>query len=67
MRRAEYHMDLEQELVARIKSACALDKLTREGDFQIRAGENGTVLINLRTGRAEIVLDDESKLRDFLV
>jgi hypothetical protein len=60
-------MDLNQELVARIKSACALDKLTTERDFQIRAGENGTVLINLRTGKADIIFDDDSKLQDFLL
>jgi len=60
-------MDLDEELLRRIKSACALDKLSTEHDFQIRAGENGTVLINLRTGKAQIIYDDDSKLTDFLV
>ena len=60
-------MDLNQELIARIESACARDKLTTKRDFQIRAGENGTVLINLRTGKADIIFDDDSKLQDFLL
>ncbi len=58
-------MDLNEELLLRIKAACSLDKNTSDSDFQIRAGENGSVLINLRTGRADLIYDDESDLHDF--
>ena len=34
------------------------------GDFQIKAAENGYVLINLKTGRAELIYDELSKLCD---
>lgn len=60
-------MDLDQELRARTKSACELDHLTTKHDFQFRAGPNGSVLINLRTGKAQIIHDDDSKLLDFLI
>jgi hypothetical protein len=57
-------MDLDREILDRIKSITSGDKATTEKDFQIRAGKNGTVLINRRTGRAQIVYDDESPLHD---
>ena len=33
-------------------------------DFQIRAAENGYVLINLKTKRAQLIYDEFSKLSD---
>jgi hypothetical protein len=57
-------MDLEEEILARIKAAQSLDKSAAVSDFQIRVGENGTVLINLKTGKAQLIYDDESKLHD---
>ena len=56
-------MDLDQEILSRIKSICALDKATTTRDFQIRAGENGSVLINLRTGKAEIIFWPVTRIR----
>lgn len=41
-----------------------LDKRNRPSDFQVRAAENGSVLINLRTGRAQLIYDDDSELHD---
>ena len=57
-------MELEEELLARIRAAKSLDKGVKTGDFQVRAGENGSVLINLKTGKAQIVYDDNSELHD---
>ena len=52
-------MRIEDEIVQRVRAAGAnLD------DFQIKAGENGYVLINLKTGRAELIFDEFSKLSD---
>jgi hypothetical protein len=57
-------MDLEKEILSRIGAAKTWDKKAKPSDFQIRAGENGSVLINLKTGRAQLVYDDDSKLHD---
>jgi hypothetical protein len=57
-------MDLEDEILSRIRSAKSLSPELKVEDFQIRAGENGSVLINLKTGKAQLVYDDESKLHD---
>jgi hypothetical protein len=57
-------MELEDEIWARIRAAKSLDPNIKPEDFQIRAGENGSVLINLKTGRAQLIYDDESKLHD---
>jgi hypothetical protein len=57
-------MDLHEEILARIKSAVSLDRKTTDKDFQIRVGETGSVLINMRTGRAQFLYDDDSPLRD---
>jgi hypothetical protein len=57
-------MDLEQEILARIGAAKSLAPDAKVEDFQIRAGENGTVLINLKTGKAQLVYDDDSELHD---
>lgn len=57
-------MDLDQEILDRIRSVTAADCKTKESDFQIRAGANASVLINLRTGRAQVIYDDDSELHD---
>ena len=57
-------MDIDSEILARIRSAIALDQKSKATDFQVRAGETGSVLINLRTGRAQLIYDDISPLRD---
>jgi hypothetical protein len=57
-------MELENEILARIRAAKSLDTSVKQEDFQIRVGENGTVLINLKTGRAQLIYDDESRLHD---
>ncbi len=59
----ELNMDLDEEILARIKAA--LNKDAKPTDFQVRAGDNGSVLINLKTGKAQLIYDDESELHDF--
>ena len=57
-------MELEEELLSRIRAAASFDKTVKVNDFQVRAGENGSVLINLKTGRAQLVYDDDSELHE---
>jgi hypothetical protein len=57
-------MELNDEILARIRAAKVWDKDSKPKDFQIRAGENGSVLINLKTGRAQLLYDDDSELHD---
>jgi hypothetical protein len=57
-------MDLDDEILARIRAAKSLAPNAKVEDFQVRAGENGTVLINLKTGKAQLVYDDDSELHD---
>ena len=57
-------MNLDKEILARIKAAKAWDKNSTLNDFQIKASENGSVLINLKTRRAQLIYDDESELHD---
>jgi hypothetical protein len=57
-------MDLDDEILSRIRAAKTWDKEAKPGDFQVRVAENGSVLVNLRTGRAQLVYDDDSKLHD---
>lgn len=57
-------MDLEEEILARINAAKALDKTINVSDFQLKVGDNGSVLINLKTSRAQLIYDDDSKLHD---
>jgi hypothetical protein len=42
-------MALDDEILARIRAAKAWDKDAKPEDFQLRAAENGSVLINLKT------------------
>ena len=57
-------MDIDKEIKARIEGAKAWDKDSRPEDFQLRAAENGYVLINLKTRRAQLIYDDDSRLND---
>lgn len=57
-------MELEEEILARIRAAKAWDKTAKLTDFQLKAAENGSVLINLKTRRAQLIYDDESELHD---
>ena len=57
-------MVIEQEILARIRAAKAWDKDARLEDFQVNAAENGFVLINLKTRRAQLLYDEDSELND---
>jgi len=57
-------VDLEDEILSRIRAAKAWNKDAKLSDFQIRAEENGSVLVNLKTSRAQLIYDDDSKLHD---
>jgi len=57
-------MELEEEILARVRAAKAWDKSAELTDFQLKAAENGSVLINLKTRRAQLIYDDESELHD---
>ena len=57
-------MELNDEILSRIRAAKTWDKKAEPGDFQLRVAENGSVLVNLRTGRAQLLYDDDSKLHD---
>ena len=57
-------MDIDEEILARIRAAKVWDKDSRLEDFQIRAAENGFVLINIKTGRAQLIYDENSELND---
>jgi hypothetical protein len=56
---------LDDEILARIRAAKAWDKDAKLDDFQIRGHENGLVLVNLKTRRAQLLYDEESALRDW--
>jgi hypothetical protein len=58
-------MSVEDEILARIKAARVWDKESRLEDFQITAGDNGYVLVNLKTGRAQLIYDEDSRLNDW--
>lgn len=57
-------MVIEEEILARVRAAKAWDKQARLEDFQIKAAENGFVLINLKTRRAQLLYDEDSELTD---
>lgn len=57
-------MVIDEEILARIRAAKVWDKEAKLEDFQIRAAENGFVLINLKTRRAQLLYDDDSELHD---
>ena len=57
-------MDIDDEIRARVSAARLWDPSAKLGDFQIRATENGYVLINLKTGHAQFIFDESSDLED---
>jgi hypothetical protein len=57
-------MNIDEEIKARVRSAKVWDKEAELGDFQIKAAENGYVLINLKTRRAQLIYDELSDLHD---
>jgi 5-methylcytosine-specific restriction endonuclease McrA len=67
-RLADFHksgvVDIEEEIKARVRAAKAWDKESKLEDFQIKAAENGYVLINLKTRRAQLIYDELSELHD---
>jgi hypothetical protein len=58
-------MGIEDEIMARIRAAKVWEKDSKPEDFQLRADENGFVLVNLKTGRAQLIYDELSELRDW--
>ena len=58
-------LELDDEILARIRAAKVWDKDAKLEDFQIRAHENGLVLVNLKTGRAQLLYDEDSDLYDW--
>jgi hypothetical protein len=56
---------LDDEILARIRAAKVWDKDSKLEDFQIRGYGNGLVLFNLKTRRAQLLYDDDSKLHDW--
>jgi hypothetical protein len=57
-------MEIEDEIMARIGAAKGWHKEAKVGDFQYRAYDNGSVLVNIKTGKAQLIYDDESVLHD---
>jgi hypothetical protein len=57
-------MNIDDEILARIRAAKAWNKEAKFEDFQIKAAGNGYVLINLKTGRAQLIYDEFSELHD---
>lgn len=58
-------MSLDDEILAHIRAAKVWDKDSKPEDFQIMAHPNGLVLINLKTGQAQLLHDEDSELRDW--
>ena len=58
-------MVLNDEILSRIRAAKVWDKDSKLEDFQIRVHENGLVLINLKTRRAQLLYDEDSELHDW--
>jgi hypothetical protein len=57
-------MVIDEEILARVRAAKTWDKDARLEDFQVKAAENGFVLINLKTRRAQLLYDEDSELTD---
>ena len=58
-------VSLDEEILARIRAAKVWDKDAKLEDFQLHAAGNGSVLINLKTRRAQLIYDEESVLQDW--
>jgi hypothetical protein len=57
-------MEIDKEILARIHASKSWDRDSKLEDFQIRAADNGYVLVNIRTGRAQLLYDEDSELHD---
>jgi hypothetical protein len=57
-------MNLDEEILSRIRAAKAWDELSKPGEYQVKVTDNGAVLVNLRTGRAQLIYDEDSTLHD---
>jgi hypothetical protein len=57
-------MSLDDEIFARIQAATALDKAAKPEDFQLRVATNGSVLVNLKTGRSYLIYDEYSEMQN---
>ena len=57
-------MTLDDEILSRIRAAMKLDQRIQPSDFQLRAAGNGSVLINRKTGKAQLIYDEDSDLQD---
>ena len=57
-------MELEEEILARVRAAKALDKDVRLSDFQLDIVEGGAALIHLKTRRVQLIRDDEAELSE---
>jgi hypothetical protein len=62
---ADSGLVLDDEILTRIRAAKVWDKNSKIEDFQLRAHENGLVLLNLKTRRAQLLYDEDSKLHDW--
>lgn len=58
-------MEIEDEIRARVRATKVWDKDAKLEDFQIKAADNGYVLINLKTRRAYLIYDEFSELHDW--
>ena len=57
-------MELEDEIISRVRAAKGWDKDAKISNFQIRAFENGCILVNIKNGKAQLIYDGESVLHD---
>lgn len=57
-------MFIDDEIMARVRAAKVWDKEAKLEDFQLVAAENGFILINLKTRRAQLLYDEDSELKD---
>ena len=57
-------MDIDDEIIARVRAAKAWDPGAKLEDFQIRATADGYVLTNLKAGYSQFIFDGSSILDD---
>ena len=57
-------MDIDAEILARVRAAKAWDPSARLEDFQIRATADGYVLTNLKAGYSQFIFDGSGILDD---
>jgi hypothetical protein len=57
-------MDIEDEIVARIRAEKVRNKDAQLGDFQIKASRDGYLLINLKTKHTQLIRDEFDELHD---